>query len=154
VWVVTLNGSTTGPLSAGLEGDAEYLHWMLKSLDGARRYAWSIWQTPPGVPLDRVNMKRFPQEYLQCAGTHERMTVEVRRREVDGAFRQYALARPGVEAGGEEVIRWDAFETVVCSNEVFDAEAAFPVFLAYFTEGNVPNEYPLRLLELGGEPLR
>jgi len=99
-------------------------------------------------------MKRFPQEYLQCAGTRERMTVEVRRREADGAFRQYALARPGVEAGGEEVIRWDAFETVVRSNEVFDAKAALPVFLAYFTEGNVPNEYPLRLLELGGEPLR
>lgn len=135
-------------------GEIKELLWMLESLDGSRRLAWSIWQTPPGVPLDRVNMKRFPQEYLQCAGTRERMTVEVRRREMDGVFRQYALGRTGSEPGSEEVIRWDAFETVVRSNEVFDAEAAFPVFLAYYTAGCVPDDYPLRLLERGGDTVR
>ena len=150
MWVTTLNGSITGPVSSGLRSDVERLHWMLDNLDGSERYAWSLWQTPPGIPLDRVNLKRFPQEYLQCAGTHERMTVEVRRQEVDGAFRQYALRRPGSEPGGEEVIPWDAYETVVHSNEVFDAKTAFPIFLAYYADGSTPDDYPLRLLELRG----
>lgn len=103
---------------------------MLDVLDGSRRYAWSLWQTPPGASPDRVNMKWFPLEYLQCAGTRERMTVEVRRPEVDGVFRQYALARPSSAPVGDEVIRWEAFETVVRSNEVFDVESAFPSSLS------------------------
>ncbi|WP_460775579.1 hypothetical protein [Microbacterium sp. GXF7504] len=85
--------------------------------------------------------------FLQCAGTTEAMTIEIRKRDDDGEFRLYTLGRGGDRAGQPDVaIAFDggAHETEVYPDEVFALEEATEIFLAYYDTGTVPSQYELR----------
>ncbi|QDZ16526.1 hypothetical protein [Humibacter ginsenosidimutans] len=118
-------------------------------LDGKDRAAYSLsrlsdeveWtDAKPGVDYD--------VEYLQSAGTADRMTIEIRRLEADEKLHQYAIGRP--EAADEaltEIVRYDAFELHVAPSEVFDADAAAEVYYHYFQTNTVPEGMHLRELD-------
>ena len=123
----------------------------LSALDGSTLYAFSIWKLPDGVRFHKVNLKKWPQEYVQAAGSREKMTVEIRRRGGDG-YAQYTVGREGVAkrriSRKHVVIRWDEFKVKVLPHEVFDAESAAEVFIAYYKTDTIPEGYTLRRLEL------
>lgn len=147
----TLNGNVHGEFRHPVLAIPDYLRWMLENLDGRRRFAWSVWRLPDGVSFPDVDLRAFPREYLQCAGTRERMTVEVRRQEEPGAYRQYTIGRSdgGDDEPLDQVITWDKHSATIRRSEVFDAAQAYPVFLAYYETDGIPGEYRLRELNLG-----
>lgn len=121
---------------------------MVESLDGEKRYAWTLWRLPPGTPIDRVDARIYPTQYLQCAGTRERVTIEVRRDGSDGREPGHFVVGRGVGDGeqGDEVVRWDRHSTVVRSSEVFGSHQALSVLVAYYETDDVPPGHSLRPL--------
>jgi len=108
---LTMNGRIHGELKDPFDAPEEVLKKRLALLDGTNRYSLSLWRLPGGVPFDRVDLAKWPQEYIQVAGSRERMTVEVRRYE-DEVLRQYVVGHaercePSI---AEEVIPWNGYE--------------------------------------------
>jgi hypothetical protein len=121
----------------------------LNVLDGTTKYAYSLWKCPPGVEFDHINLKKWPTDYLQTAGSRDRMTVELRRTDTpQGVPSHVVLGRPGTsipEVPQMETIEWDQFEVVVMAHEVFSADEAYDAFVAYL-EDQTLSGYPQRPL--------
>lgn len=147
---LTMNGRISGELKDRFDSPEVLIGKRLSLLDGTRRFSLMLWALPPGVPLDHVDIASGPDEYIQSAGSRDRMTVEVRRLEA-GQPRQYVVGRDARPSGGEnrdEVIKWDGIETTVRSSEVFTADQAADLFVSYYATGWIPHSYSLRLLDL------
>lgn len=148
---LTMNGRIHGELKDPLDSAEDLILKRLELLDGAGRYSLCLWALPTGVPFDRVNLKTWPQEYIQAAGSRERMTVEVRRQE-GGGHRQYVIGRSSsVGQHGSTAtttIVWDGVETQVLPTEVFTATEVAEIFVSYYATAGVPSTYALRRLEL------
>src|SRR5260370_36566538 len=108
-----------------------------------------LWKLPPAKHLDETNPGRDANEYIQCAGSAERMTVEVRRL-AGGTYEHFVVGRGpnGENHGIEETIDWDGVKTLVAPNADFSAEEAAELFHSYYRTGSVPSGYVLRLLSL------
>lgn len=146
---LTMNGRIHGELKDPHDSVEALIEKRLTLLDGVQRYSLSLWQLPDGVPFDRVNLSRWPQEYIQAAGGRDRMTVEVRRHE-DVGYRQYVIGRSSagdVMSPTMTSIIWDEVETPVLSTEVFTAAEAAGLFIAYYSTTRIPSAYVLRRLE-------
>ena len=149
---VTMNGHIHGELKDSEDTCEEVLRKRLALLDGSTRYAFTLWRLPDGVRFDRVDLGRWPQEFLQVAGSRDRMTVEVRQ-VVAGQPKQYVV---GHRQSGENIavdqvrIPWNGHSVQVRSSEVFDAAEAGEIFGAYYRTGSVPDEYVLRVLGFEG----
>ena len=147
---VQINGDSwgdTGSLEPGADDD---IAPRLGRMDGKRFFAMLLWKMPPGKGLEDVDPWEGSTEYIQCAGSAERMTVEVRRI-AGGKAEQYVIGRPptGGNSASEETIHWDGHDTTVHANEVFTADEAAKLFLSYYRTGWVPSSgYVLRLLDL------
>ena len=149
----TLNGTVSGEVTNPHRSELAELRWMVDSLDGVRRYAWTLWRLPQGTPIDLLDTRVYPTQYLQLAGTRQRMTIEIRRDGSDGMEPgHYVVGRerggtgPADEAG--EVIRWDKHSTVVRPSEVFTSDQALPVLVAYYQTDDVPPGHSLRAVHL------
>jgi hypothetical protein len=114
-------------------------------MNGTRFYSLLLWKLPPGKSLDDVSPDEDANEYIQCAGSADRMTVEVRRLK-GGMYEQFVVGRaPGDEnPGNKETIHWEDVDTVVAPNEIFSADEAAELFRSYYTTGWVPSSYVLR----------
>jgi hypothetical protein len=98
--------------------------------------------------------KDWPHEYLQSAGTADGMSIEIRRLEGD-EYRQYTIGRGGERSTVQDrVIVWgpNRRELTVSADEVFAADEATPVYLAYYRTGTIPEVCSLRLLDLTYPP--
>jgi hypothetical protein len=89
-----------------------------------------------------------PKEWVQTAGTAERLTVEVKRREADGAYRQYVVGRPSAagEPSASEPIRFGEHEVSVRPSEVLSAADAVGLFQHYYEHASIPEGWNLREL--------
>lgn len=89
-----------------------------------------------------------PSAWLQTAGTAERLTVELKRREDDGSYRQYVLGRPAGESESEisEIIQFGDHQVSVLPSEVLTADDAVDIFQFYYENGTVPPTWHLRNL--------
>lgn len=146
---LTMNGRIHGELKDPLDSDAEVIRKRLMLLDGDHRFSLSLWRLPIGIPFDRVNLERWPEEYIQVAGSRRRMTVEVRR--LDGeAFAQYVVGRRANADRGRPamVVPWNGHEAHVHPHEMFDAAGAADLFISYHADGRVPGEFSMRRLDL------
>ncbi|HEX8973527.1 hypothetical protein [Oryzihumus sp.] len=148
---ITVNGRATGELQGdrGLTPQ-QHLREVVSRLEGVAFYALCLWAMPPGQRLADVDLRRWPQEYLQAAGSQERMTLEVRRLVDDEPF-QYVLGHRmwgGAAAAPDEVIRWNGHTTAVRRFEVFTGVEAADVFSHYLATGWVPESVGLRHLPL------
>lgn len=144
---LTMNGRIHGELKDPVDSAEETIRKRLALLDGTTRYSLSLWRLPDNVPFDKVDLAKWPQEYLQVAGSRERMTVEVRRFESE-VPRQYVVghAVAVMEPSADEAIAWNGYETQVRTSEVFDAVEATELFATYYATGDLPPDYALRQL--------
>jgi hypothetical protein len=142
-----MNGDTWMDVHSIERGEADDIRATLHRLDGIKGYSLLLWKLPPGKTLYDVSPDEDAQEYIQCAGSADRMTVEVRRLNGDN-YEHFVVGRApnGQDHGKEETIHWDDVNTVVAPNEVFSADEAADIFLSYYRTGSVPSSYVLRPL--------
>jgi hypothetical protein len=148
----TTNGHIHSELLVRQEPAAEQISRRLRILDGQVRYSLGLWAIPSGRLFDRIDLDKWPQEYIQVAAeSPERMIVEVRRLE-SGVPSQYAVGRGERGATGVDlpsvVVRWAGIHTTVEAREVFTAAEATDLFLHYYEHGDVPPGMALRRLQL------
>lgn len=147
---MTVNGRIHGELKDPSESPEAQIRKSLYLLDGSRRFSLILWAIPHGVSFNRVDLRNEPKEYIQAAGSRDRMTVEARRIEQDET-RQYVVGLEAPSSEGElqaEVIQWDGSETLVHQSEVFNADQAADVFISYYATGWIPKRCTLRMLHL------
>jgi len=126
----------------------------LSRLNGESLFAISLWRQPEDVEWGDKLPKNWPHEYLQSAGAADGMSIEIRRLE-DDEYRQYTIGRDGEgSTARDQVIVWgpNRRELTVSADEVFTADEATPVYLAYYRTGTIPDGYSLRLLDLTYPP--
>ena len=143
-----MNGRTWGDAQPLERGGGDDIGRMLSRFDGTKAFSLLLWKLPPGKRLDDVKSPdEEANEYIQCAGSADRMTCEVRRLR-GGKYEHLVLghATNGENPGNQETIRWDDVETLVAPNEVFSADEAAELFLSYYRTGCVPSKYVLRPL--------
>lgn len=90
-----------------------------------------------------------PKEWIQTAGTADRLTVEVKLRGDDNVFRQYVVGRtaPDVDPTTlSETIAFGDHTVKVRKSEVLNAEDAIGLFLYYYEHDQVPGGWALREL--------
>lgn len=147
---LTMNGRINTELRDPLDPPEVTIRKRLSLLDGERRFSLGLWALPNGVDLDQIDRRTWPQEYIQAAGSQERMTVEIRRIEA-GKPKQYVIGHDGPNADddrADEVIKWNGVETRVHRTEVFERDEVADLFISYRATGLVPETYALRPLEL------
>lgn len=107
-------------------------------MDGDRSFSYALWAMPgPKTFQDGGTFTLKSDEYIQCAGTADELTVEIRSREND-EYVQSVIGRDGDGDGGDPVtIRWQGHETTVGPQEVWDAEGAARLFIEYYETGTV-----------------
>ncbi|MFK4789521.1 hypothetical protein [Microbacterium sp. ZW T5_56] len=119
----------------------------LSRLDGTERWA-IILDADGGVPNTDVAQLR----YIQCAGSAERMTVEVclPGASVPGfvAIQSVVGRHVSVAQPIDQTISLPSVEVTVAAHEVFDAAAAAELFDAFFLADDLPPGFALR--PLGG----
>ena len=133
--------------------DVADLGGYLGRLDGDRVYSLVVWRLPQGRSFGESDPRLQATEYLQCAGTSSRMTIEIRRRDgetyvqycVGEAPDQYANGDPGAEA-----VEWAGHRVHVSVSELYDAESAKSVFEEYCRSGDTPPKCTLRKIVVGG----
>jgi hypothetical protein len=132
-----INGSTWYLLK-----DDDILARSLRLLDAERRYSLVVWRLPEGTNWNNVDPATQSDEYLQCAGSASRLVIELRRREGD-KHAQYVVGSeptPGQGMEPTEVVKWGKYTLKVHRSEVYDAEKALPLFLAYVHSGQLPKD--------------
>jgi hypothetical protein len=150
----TLSGQVSIELKDTRRPLQDEIRHRLQMLDGQQRYSLVFWAIPDGVPFDRVDVDAVG-EYLQCAGSAQRMTVEMRHVDDSGVAHHVVIGRPGPADGDgaarddpDEVVPWDGHEARVHPHEVFDAAEAGELFVSYYETGDVPASYARRPIEL------
>ena len=136
-----MNWRIHGELKAW-DGDIENeIRRLFALLDSQRRFSIGLWALPEGVPLDKVNHKKWPQEYIQAAGSREGMVVEVRTLTGRGPVQSVIGRDVAPESAATEIVRWNDVENRVFPREVFDAAEAGELFVSYYASGDVAAGY-------------
>jgi hypothetical protein len=114
-----------------------------------------LFHVPDDVDMHKGGWWETCDQFLQSAGSADRMTVEVRRWEGD-RYVHDAIARPGAQrhdpVESSERIVFGRHELWVDPAEVFDATTAAPLYEHYRQTGHVPDDYTLRELDLTWPP--
>ena len=146
--IVQLNGFGRSPLVDVARPHEDQIRFSVRRMDGAKLWAYSLWRAPEGANL--LAEIPFSEEYIQCAGDADGVTVEVRVVDEVGTAHQYTVGKPTGRDGSEPTatIRWDEGRrsTRVHSHEVFTLDEAADLFVSYYRDDCVPGEYTLREL--------
>ena len=140
------NGGTIDELLPLLDPRA-VVHRALARLDGNQHFAISLWRLPEGMRLWDQLPGSWPFQFLQAAGSAQRMMVEMRQSDERGQSHLSRLQR--ASSGGDEttVIRRGAHREQIAEPECFTADEAATIFWHYYEHGTVPAVYDLRALE-------
>lgn len=132
----TLNGDWHRPFLNVSEPRTE-IEQRLAAMDGDGQFARSIW---------KITDEPGPEEYLQSAGTAERMMIEIRRAE-DGGYTQYRLTKPA--AGNQSMVdvHWNGRTTTLPANATFNHLEATHLYLAYYEGADWPAPIELEFME-------
>jgi hypothetical protein len=152
LYAYTINGQTALDLTQ--EEFESKIPMVPSKLNGKSIFAFQLWRQPEGVEWGDRLPKDWPHEYLQSAGTADGMSIEIRRLEGD-EYRQYTIGRGGERSTVQDrVIVWgpNRRELTLSADEVFTADEATPVYLAYYRTGTIPDGCSLRLLDLAYPP--
>jgi hypothetical protein avisC_03613 len=121
-------------------------------LDGKYVFSLVVWGLPEGVfHVDDVPRSSPARgTYIQCGGSTEAMTIEIRITHDDNSYEQYTVARqPVVDPEAWVTVSWDnggpvPFNIQVHPEEIFTGEQAVPVFRAYIENNLLPPAELLR----------
>jgi hypothetical protein len=144
---LTLNGRTAWELFDDHGPVLNVIRRSLDLLDGTKDYAFMLWRIPPGVAFVDVDRSRYPEEYLQCAGSAARQTVEIRRATSTG-YEHLVIGKRDVPSlcASIERIPWDRYEVEVRGTEVFNSSEALEIFRRYLEGDSIDDTYTLRPL--------
>lgn len=146
----TFNGRTSFEVKDVPRRVHEEIRHRLQMLDAHERFSIIMWKIPENVPFASINPNEV-REYIQCGGSAERMTVEIRHLE-QGVARQEVVGRPISEAPAgdpkEEIPFGGGYGVRVYPNEAFDAAEAGDLFVSYYETGDVPSTYVKRSVRL------
>ena len=125
-------------------------------LDGKYVFSLVVWGLPEGVcHVDDVPRSSPARgTYIQCGGSTEAMTIEIRITHDDNSYEQYTVARqPVVDPEAWVTVSWDnggpvPFNIQVHPEEIFTGEQAAPVFRDYIVGGTLPPAELLRPLDI------
>ena len=127
-----------------------------KFMDGVKHFSMLVWALPEGVThIDDV--PRFSPAratYIQCGGSTEAMTIEIRVTHDDDSYEHYAVARePVTDPEAWTTVSWDngnpePYTIQVHPQEVFTGEQAAPVFRAYIEDNALPPADLLRRIDV------
>jgi len=133
-----------------LAPEIDQIRRLLAGLDGSDRYSLVLWRLPAGRQLDEADPDSKAREYIQAAGSADRMTVEVRRLTSHGP-EQFVVGRTAPSSPSDPLIelRWSGYTTQVYPSEVFDATEATDLFDSYRATDWIPSKYSLRRLDVG-----
>lgn len=144
--ITQMNGSSRGALLDTIRPYRDQIRFSLNRMNGSSYWAYSLWRAPKDANL--LHEIPLSDEYIQSAGTAERMTIEVRIVDAKGVANQYVVGKPnGTQTGNPtEEISWDngRYAMKVYSNEVFTADEAAEVYYNYFLNNKVDTTYSLR----------
>jgi hypothetical protein len=117
---------------------------LLRNLDADESRSVLVWRMPAGVTLGDVkDPRQESDEYLQSAGSSDRMSLEIRK-EVGGTSVLYAVGRSGEEHAIWQDLKWGSHTLKLRSNEIFSADEALPIYEQYIRKGQLPKELALR----------
>jgi hypothetical protein len=111
-------------------GDGEYDYYLIYPLPADAEYDQEV----------------HPTEWLQTAGSAERLTVEIKRLDDDGVHRLYTVGRPDAADQDQEseAVRRGGVEYAVRPAEVLTAADALTLFLHYYDHHEIPQGWHLR----------
>jgi hypothetical protein len=138
--VVEHNGQLISEI--GKRVDRERFAGPLRRHDGRQRWGLVLLPLPDDLDYDEMIAagQRFT-EYLQAAGSAEALTIEIRK--PGGA--QWGCRWVRYVVGPLDVtIELSDSTLQVSAAEVFDAEEAADLFMAYHRSGDIPDGYSLR----------
>lgn len=105
-------------------------------------------------PEDVPKNDPFLNSYMQAAGVHEAMTVEVRVSDGSDSYTHYTVARePVADPEVWATVSWDngnpePFTIQVHPEEVFTGEQAVPIFQTYIEDNALPPANLLRRIDV------
>lgn len=119
-------------------------------------FSFGVCALPEGVLWPEDVPKNDPSlnSYMQVAGVHEAMTVEVRVSDGGDSYSHYVVARePVTDPEAWTTVSWDdggpePYSVQVHPEEVFTGEQAVPVFRAYIEDGALPPAELLRRIDV------
>ena len=143
-WIpaATINGITS--YQAGLDMDFGFLHGLKRMKHGAVTM-YVLWHYPS---TEEFAHPESLDNYLQCAGITECMTLELRVTHDDGSHIHWVLGRGPLTGVETERVVWDAGQAMVHPEEVWTAEQAAPLFEQYARERTVPDWVHRRELDI------
>ncbi|MDT5095658.1 MAG: hypothetical protein QOH60_5021 [Mycobacterium sp.] len=131
-WMSNFTEEIPGQLAAIINrlGDGEYEYYL-------------IYPLPADAEYDEVV---HPTEWLQTAGSAERLTVEIKRLDDDGVHRLYTVGRADAanESNASEAVRRGDVEYAVRPSEVLTAADALTLFQHYYDHHEIPQGWHLR----------
>ena len=145
----TTNGHFSGELKPAAI-PIEEIRRRAELLDGVERFSLSLWAQPTTVAFDKIDLSKWPFEYIQAAGSRDRLLVELRKVE-GGIARQFAIGRRSVEpsqSAKEEIVAWNGCLSKVMQNEILDSQDCVQLFLGYISSEMDLEMYSLRLLTI------
>lgn len=147
-----LDGFVRGALKDSVRPYRDQIRFSLNNLNGSSSWAYALWRAP--ADADLLDDIPGSEEYIQCAGSAQAMTIEVRVLDQDGVAHQYVAGKPGHAQEGPptEVIHRDdgRHSSTVYPNEVFTADEAADVVYGYFLHDKVEESLSLREIDLAG----
>ena len=125
-------------------------------LDGKYVFSLVVWGLPEGVRhIDDVPRSSPARgTYIQCGGSTEAMTIEVRVSDGSDSYTHYTVARePVADPEAWTTVSWDnggpePFTIQVHPEEVFTGEQAVPIFRAYIENNLLPPAELLRRIHI------
>ncbi|WP_127841482.1 NTP pyrophosphohydrolase [Actinomyces wuliandei] len=125
-------------------------------LTGGPRFSLGVRPLPEGMdfPDDLPEDHPYRHAYMQAAGSHQAMTVELRVPDPADGYTHYTVARhPVTDPDSWVPLTWDnggnqPFTTHVHPEEVFTGHQAAPLFRAYILHDTTPPPHLLRQLDI------
>ena len=107
---------------------------------------------PDGVSYDQMRAEKIAaREYMQAAGTAEKMAVEICKlggEQWGAKWARYGIGHPhDGDAPVDVPLELPNGTEMISAPEVFAAEEAAKIFVSYYKTGAIPDEYVLRPIE-------
>lgn len=124
----------------------------LRHFDGDEQWGLGLAPLPADKSYDEMlDAGELSTEYLQAGGLPDAMTVEIRKpggEQWGAAWVRYTVGRPHTGTEPRDVpIRVANGVKMISRSQVFDADEATELFMAYYQTGDIPPGYDLQPIE-------
>ena len=145
-FVLRTNASSSSAFPHPTEDPDEKLRGAFGRMDGDRLFTFLLWELPDGRSFERGLRGLEPLVFIQCAGSADALTVEVREPGTEGGYVLSTVGRADEEPGPQDVqIEWRGNTALVCRNERWNSDHAAALFLAYWRgKGTLPDNVAKR----------